>query len=81
MERRIIQRFLENQHLSYVLKDKQVISRNIRIKRYMETMDYNELKQLKQIIFREWHATTAKIEKEVGKNSQGSHTEVDNIKF
>ena len=51
------------------------------MKRYMETMDYNELKQLKQIIFREWHTTTAKIEKEVGKNSQGSHTEVDNIKF
>ena len=39
----------------------------MRMKRYMETMDYNELKQ---IIFKEWHATTAKIEKEVGKTAK-----------
>lgn len=48
------------------------------MKRYMEAMDYN---LLKQIIFREWRATTAKIEKEAGKNSQGSHAEADNINF
>ena len=34
----------------------------------MEMMDSNELKQ---IIFKEWHATTAKIEKEVGKTATG----------